>query len=320
MDGPTTMIANFAQGIAVESMSPLVGAGPAGTFTATFSHGGGSSELYLGYMLFLPTSNVVQYTAKGSCLVEYNRISNGMRLIDDPGTGWLGPLSGVPLSAVAGTLSNNQCSIDLSRAKAAVSGNKMTVTVPVTFRSGVSPVMATFLQALDVKDNWTGMTQFGNWVYSGGTSRPGPSIHGVAASTTEGSYAVYSVTANHTIGAAWLSMIHVLVSDRIVGGLPCQAVYFPLGNTLDLINDSGTALVSGGAGVTPGTAGTLANSRCSINTGLASRAVSDKNVTVTIPMNFRPATFGGMRNVYVNAFDIAGQLSHWVQASTLNVR
>jgi uncharacterized repeat protein (TIGR02543 family) len=324
IDAPTTMVANFAPipkaGIAVESMSPLVGAGPSGTFTATFSHGGGSSELYLGYMLFLPTSNVVQYTAKGSCLIEYNRISNGMRLIDDPGTGWLGPISGVPLSPVAGTLSNSQCSVNLSTAKAVISTDKMTVTVAVTFRNGASPVMATFLQGVDVKDNWTGMTQFGNWVYSGGKSRPGPGILGVAASTTEGTYAVYSVTANHTIGAAWLSMIHVLVSDRIVGGTPCQAVYFPLGNTLDLINDTGTALVSGAVGVAPGTPGTLANSRCSINTGLASRSVTDKNVTVTIPMNFQAATFGGMRNVYVNAFDIAGQLSHWVQASTLNVR
>jgi hypothetical protein len=324
MDAATTVVANFAPipkaGIAVESMSPLVGSGAAGTFTATFSHGGGSSELYLGYMLFLPTSNVVQYTAKGSCLIEYNRISNGMRLINDPGTGWLGPISGVPLSPVAGTLTNSQCSIDLSRATAAVSAGKMTIAVPVTFRSGVSPVMATFLQGVDVKDNWTGMTQFGNWVYSGGSSRPGPSIHGVAASTTEGTYAVYSVTAAHTNGAASLGMIHVLVSDRIVGGTPCHAVYFPLGNTLDLINDSGTALVSGAFGVAPGTPGTLANSRCGINTGLASRSVSDKNVTVTIPLNFKPATFGGMRNVYVNAFDIAGQLSHWVQASTINVR
>jgi hypothetical protein len=225
------MIANFAAipGIAVESMSPLVGSGPAGTFTATFSHGGGSSELYLGYMLFLPTSNVVQYTAKGSCLIEYNRISNGMRLIDDPGTGWLGPVSGVPLSAVAGTLTNSQCSIDLSRATAVVSAGKMTITVPVTFRSGVSPVMATFLQGLDVKDNWTGMTQFGNWVYSGGTPRPGPSIHGVAASTTEGTYAVYSVTANHTIGGGMAEHDHVLVSDRIVGGLPMPSGLLPVG-------------------------------------------------------------------------------------------
>jgi hypothetical protein len=115
-------------------------------------------------------------------------------------------------------------------------------------------------------------------------------------------------------------MIHVLVSDRIMGGSPCQAVYFPLGNTLDLINDTGTALVSGAFGVAPGTPGTFANSRCSINTGLASRSVSDKNVTVTIPLNFKAATFGGMRNVYVNAFDVAGQLSHWVQAATINVR
>ena len=41
---------------------------------------GGATQHYLGYMLFLPTPNVVNFTATGSCLVEYNRISNGMRL------------------------------------------------------------------------------------------------------------------------------------------------------------------------------------------------------------------------------------------------
>jgi hypothetical protein len=32
-----------------------------------------------------------------SRLTEYNRISHGVRLINDTGTGWLGPASGVPI-------------------------------------------------------------------------------------------------------------------------------------------------------------------------------------------------------------------------------
>ena len=320
MDGPMTMTANFTllPGAAVETLEPLVGSGGAGTFTATFSHGGGANQLYLGYMLFLPTPNVVNYVAKGSCLVEYNRISHGMRLIDDAGTGWLGPISGVVIRPTAGTLTNKQCTVNVAGSSASISGNTMTVRVPVTFKGAVTPVMGTFLQALDVTGAWTGMTQFGNWVPSTSTPKAGPSIAGVASSTSAGSYAVYSITASHTSGASSLSMIHLLLSTGITAGNPCQAVYFPGNNTLNLINDTGAALVSA-AGVTPGTAGSIANSRCAINTGLASRSVAGNNVTVTIPLNLQVGTFAGTKKVYVNAFDAFGQLTHWVQAATLTV-
>ena len=104
-----------------------------------------------------------------------------------------------------------------------------------------------------------------------------------------------------------------------MAGNPCQVVYFPGNNTLNLINDTGSALVSP-TGVAPGTAGTIANSRCTINTGLASRSVSGNAVTVTIPLNLQTSTFAGTKKVYVNAFDAFGQLTHWIQAATLTVQ
>jgi hypothetical protein len=85
-----------------------------------------------------------------------------------------------------------------------------------------------------------------------GTPRSGPSITGISSSATAGSSAVYAIGAGHTNGVAALSMIHLLVSDRILGGVPCQAIYFPTSNTLNLINDTGTLLVSS-SGVVPGT-------------------------------------------------------------------
>jgi len=42
--------------------------------------------------------------------------------------------------------------------------------------------------------------------------------------------------------------------------------------------------------------------------------------TVNLPVTFNPATFGGLKNVYVNAFDNTGLLSHWVQLGTLTVQ
>jgi hypothetical protein len=195
----------------------------------------------------------------------------------------------------------------------------MTVTIPVTFKYSLSPVLGTFLQAADVKDSWTGMTQFGNWTLPDGAPRQGPSIISTASSAAAGSSAVYAIGAAHTGGVSALTMVHLLVSDRIFGGVPCQAIYFPASNTLNLINDTGTLLVSSN-GVAPGTPGSIANSRCSINTGQAFRTVAGNSVTVTIPMSFQPGTFGGMKTVYANAFDNNGLLTHWVQAATMAVQ
>ena len=49
-------------------------------------------------------------------------------------------------------------------------------------------------------------------------------------------------------------------------------------------------------------------------------AIAGTSVTVTLPMNFQPSTFGGLKNVYVNAFDNYGLLTHWVQGATMTVQ
>jgi hypothetical protein len=301
----------------VVSLQPLSGAGFTGTFTATFTQT--SNNHYLGYMLFLPTPNVVMYTATGSCLVEYNKYSNGVRLIDNAGTGWLGGPAGIPIAPGAATLTNNQCSVKVANVVATVSGSTMTVTIPVTFFSTLGPVLGTFLQALDSNGVWTGMTQFGNWVLPGAPqNRLGPSVAGVSSTATTGTQATYSILVSHTAGASSLSMIHVLASASIVGSPACQVVYFPLANLLNLINDAGTALVSG-TGVAPGQAGTLSNSRCSVPTAFASKSQGVNTVSLVLPITYSQL-FAGPKKVYVNAFDTGGLLSHWVLGSTILVQ
>ena len=139
------------------------------------------------------------------------------------------------------------------------------------------------------------------------------------SSSSQGSAATYTVTSAHTSGASWLTMINLLISDRIFGGAPCHALYFPGANTFNLVKDDSSGLVSS-AGVSPGAPGSIANGRCSINTGQASKAVSGNSLTVTFPLSFQPAAFAGAKKVYVNVFDTVGQLSHWVQVGNLNVQ
>jgi hypothetical protein len=271
-------------------------------------------------MLFLPTPNVVNFTAAGSCLVEYNRISNGMRLIDNAGTGWLGGIEGLKLGTPGAVLDNNFCTVNVQSATALVAGTQMTVNVPVAFKPSLGPVLGTFLQAEDVNGLWTGMTQFGNWVIPGAPPvRSGPAIASILPTTATGSAANYTITATHPNGPAALTQVHLLLSDKIVGGTPCQVVYFPGNNTLNLINDAGTALVSP-TGVTPGSGVILSNSRCGVNAAGATVVNAGNSVAVTLPMIFSPVTFGGIRNVYGNAFDNTGLTSHWVRGATLIVQ
>jgi hypothetical protein len=69
----------------------------------------------------------------------------------------------------------------------------------------------------------------------------------------------------------------------------------------------------------PGTQGSIANSRCSIEMSLASRIFGANSVTLNLPMRFQAGTFSGTKNAYVNAFDNFGLLTHWVQGPVVTV-
>jgi Beta-propeller repeat len=305
-------------GPGVASLTPISGANTSNTFTGVFTHSGGANQHYLGYMLFLPTPNVVNYNATGTCLIEYNRISNGIRLIDDAGTGWLGPLEGLAIGTPGASVSNNYCTVNIQNTTAIVAGANMTVIVPVTFKSTLGPVLGTFLQAQDVNGVWTGMTQFGNWTLPGAPAvRTGPTVNSVTPVFSVGSGATYTVSASHPSGVSALQSVHLLISDRIVGSPACHVYYVTGNNTLNLIGDNNLPVSL--TGVTPGTNVTLSNNRCSVNFAGSGVGVTGNRYTITLPLTFNKTTFAGTKNAYGIAFDNTGLTSHWVQSATLTV-
>jgi hypothetical protein len=164
------------------------------------------------------------------------------------------------------------------------------------------------------------MTQFGNWLaYPVATPKPGPYIVGGGPAAGSGSSTTYSITAGHTSGIGALSMIHLLISSQIVGGAPCQIVFFPASNNAVLINSDGSALVPGD--ITAGTnTGTLSNGRCTVSGAGMTRSNSGNDVTINLPVSFNPAAFGGAKSVYANVFDNSGLLTHWQQFGSWTVQ
>ena len=288
----------------------LTPAGP-NRYTGTFSHTGGAQQLYLGYMLFLPTPNVVQFTAQGSCLVEYNAISNGMRLINDAGTGWLPGELGRTVGLAGDVLSNSICTVDPASSTAVQNGSTLTVTAHVTFNApNATPRLTTFLQAADVKDHWTGMTQQGvTLVPNAGATRPGPQITSTAIGPTVGSVTI-TPDPNRV-----LTMVHLRIADRIIGSPVCHAVYFVGEHAVNLINDSENAMVSP-TNVPAGTATTLSNSRCTLDVSqTGSTGTSTTQQTFTFKVLSKPG-FAGQRTYWFNAFDSDNRLTHWVDGGS----
>jgi hypothetical protein len=299
-------------------LKPLGGSGSSLTFVAEFTHSGGLSQIYRGYALLLPSPNAVQFTAAGTCLIEYNRFSNGMRLINDSGLGWLGPEVGVIVGPNAPVLMNRVCSVDVSRVATVTSSQGLQISIPVSLTEGSTQLFGTFAQALDVKDKWTGMTQFGNWSVPNGRSPSGVSLASIGSSTT-GTRATYSITIKHTSGAQAVSMVTALLGNAIATSQGCQAVFLPSSNSFNLINDQSTDMVSS-TWLKAGSNQVLRNSRCALDVGRSNVSlVESGKLNVTFAFDVTTTTLHGHQNVYFNAFDTSGQLTHWIQGSALDI-
>jgi hypothetical protein len=306
-------------GPSVVDLQPRTGAGNSATLTAQWRHPNGAAGHYLGYILVLPTPNVVQFTAQGTCLIEYNRISNGIRLIDNAGTGWLGPVSGVPIGPGAMTLENNQCSIDVSKVVAAVSGEIMTVTAPVQFKNSMGVVLGTFIQAQDVTGKWTGMTQFGNWVIPTGTPQAaGPFVVNMTPAAGSGSSMLVTMTYGHKSGNTKtdVDLVHLRFASSLTLDDYCHVLYSPGANAINLINDAGTAFAGSWVAFGAPDVTSVENLRCKVErTGLTQNPATGPQMTTSFTLNFKPA-FAGPKNTYMNVFDHQGRTTHWVQVGT----
>ena len=73
---------------ATVSVAPASGSGASATFSAVYSDANGGADISLAYILVNSSIN-----AAGGCFIEYNRVSNTYRLINDAGNTWSGAIS-----------------------------------------------------------------------------------------------------------------------------------------------------------------------------------------------------------------------------------
>jgi len=140
--------------VTVVSVSPSSGSGSQQTFTLQFADSAGATDLST---VWLWINASFASSSANSCLVYYSRATNQLNLIDNAGTAWLAATPGT-----SGTLSNSQCSVNPAASTVAISGNTLTLKLPLTFTSAFSGAKNIYMYAAGSATN-TDWQTMGTW-------------------------------------------------------------------------------------------------------------------------------------------------------------
>jgi hypothetical protein len=113
-------------------------------------------------------------------------------------------------------------------------------------------------------------------------------------------------------------MVHLRVGEYIMDPNSCHVVVFPQSNTVNLVDWGGDALVANPSPAV-GSAIILNNGRCSVDVSKVAlnrhTVETQGRIWVTVPIT-PMGEFRGQKFVYVNVFDTAGLLTHWITANS----
>jgi Beta-propeller repeat len=286
-------------------VTPSSGSGVSQTFTMQYSDSLGAASLQQVWVYFNAT---LASPAVNSCQVYYNLPLNQIDLLNDAGT-----LSTEATPGTATTLQNSQCSVNVAAATLALSGNALTLSLPLTFRPGFAGAKNIYLYASDQSGSNSGWQQRGTWTVPGAV---GPAALGVTPSSGSGTSQVFALQYSDSLGAASLQQVWVYFNATLANPAvnACLLYYNTATNQINLLGDNGTAWQA----ATVGTANTLENSQCSINAAATTVALSGNTVTWNVAMTFT-AAYDGAKNVYMMALQNSGTSSGWQQLGTWTV-
>jgi len=278
-------------GVTAVSVTPSTGSGAQQSFALQAADSLGATDLASVWVWF--TSNFNSGSTANSCLLYYARAANQLFLLNDAGTAWSAPAA--PGAAV--TLADSQCSINAASASVTLSGTTLTLNLPMTFTVGYAGAKGAYLYAAGSSAN-SGWHALGSWTVPAAVT--GVSAVSVTPNSGSGAQQMFAFQAADSLGFADLATAWVWFTSAFSSGVSansCLLYYARAANQLFLLNDAGTAW---SAPATPGAAGTLSNSQCSINAATASVTPSGTTLTLNLPMTFTVG-YAGAKSIYMYA-------------------
>jgi len=244
--------------------------------------------------------------ASNACLLNYNVAANQISLVQNSGSGLLTATPGA-----ATTLQNSQCSLNVATMTASLSGNTLTLNLPMTFLPAYAGAKNIYMYAADGSGANSGWQQEGTWTVPAGSGTPAPVS--VTPSSGSGANQTFALQYSDTAGAARLQSVWVYFNATLANPASnsCLLNYNVAANLISLVQNGGSGLLT----ATPGAATTLQNSQCSLNVATMTVSLSGNTLTLNLPMTFLPA-YAGAKNIYMYAADGSGANSGWQQLGT----
>ncbi|HYW41636.1 MAG TPA: SBBP repeat-containing protein [Bryobacteraceae bacterium] len=310
MTAPVDITAYFTASAVPVSMSPASGTGTTQTFTATFSDPAGFQDIGVADILI---NNFID--GRVACYLAYVPAANTLYLVDDGGHAG-GPFAGqITLNGSATAMQNSQCQVNGTGSSAVGSGNTLTLTLNITFKSPFGGNQIFYLGVVTAAGNSSGWCPLGVWQVPG--AAPGQiTVSSASPGRGSGRSAAYTLTFTDTKGAADMGIVNLLMNNAIDGRQACYLAYRLQDNTLFLVDDKGDA---GGpfAGTTALGAGIITNSQCSVS---GSAVQSGNTLTLNLNLSFQPG-FIGNRVIYLAGRDTAdGHNTGWQALATWTVQ
>jgi hypothetical protein len=134
------------------SLSPSSGAGRNQTFTWQFSHPGG------GGMIAAAALRIVGSDGQ-DCTLYYHFPAGTVQMFNDSDTQWSAPVQ----IGSASTVQNSRCVIGVAGTSVAISGNTLSMSVPVIFQPQFAGYRTLSVQLTGTNGLYTGFQQMGTW-------------------------------------------------------------------------------------------------------------------------------------------------------------
>jgi probable HAF family extracellular repeat protein len=277
------------QVLKARSVTPSGGSGFVQSFTLVYS------DLH-GVTSNLRGARVLFRGAIGpQCLIDYNAITNLVRIQDDADN-W-GPFTAFG----AGTIANSQCTVDLASSTATPSGTTLTLVLNITFSFSFDGSKNVYLRAVDISGQGLEWVQRGTWTV--------PSVVSVSPNSGSGHARAFAMRYSAPFGAGDLTQAQVRLGATNVARATCTARFTPGSAAIELLDDLGTTWLPGTLG-----SGTLANSQCTLNLSNSGATVEGGDLVLELKMAFS-STFIGPKNIYMLALN-ADESTGWIVKGT----
>ena len=134
------------------SVTPAAGSGSSQAFSFAFYDPNGAATIASASMIVGTTASGI-----GSCYLYYLRSANSLYLANDAASAWLPPV----VMGQSAILQNSQCAVDMAASSSSASGNNLTLTLSLTFKSVYSGSKKIYMLLYDGQNS--GWVQKGTW-------------------------------------------------------------------------------------------------------------------------------------------------------------